>query len=949
MTEVVQTIFFDIGGTLGIPRISPPPFRLERLDVYPYVPDVLQSLLDRRIKIRLGIISNTGNETAASMERVLKRAGLYDYFDPDLLIYSSVVGMEKDSPAIFTLAAKRAGSGSAPGTCMFVGEDSSERKFALQAGLKVCPHPLLVDAVLAGSWLRYVRIGAPLNQSEGEWRSVLRQLPVVPLHIGGEQGRMIYAIVPQSVLPVLVNSLFDVELLGAVNDPLTTDLYLLRDDLAFSTGFLSDAGESSALFAEAEETDLLLSSSSEGLLVKMPGDRTVESLHFENALHGHNLKLAPDPGLLEPFGRGTAGQEASLLAAAEVERPLNDSEKGTLGQIAPAGISQFLDRYSGNQPLGDAPGTAINSRHVRNAGNGRTTSMLAQDLQSIGGADFSVSLHPFSHEGRTYHNVIAELEGELTDEVVLITAHLDSTAASSPAYNAALDPAPGADDDGSGVAAVLVAAQTVRQLAALKKPRKTVRFVFFNAEEQGLVGSKAYARDAAALSEGIVAVFQMDMIGYNVLDPRSFEIHAGYLPDSEVQTRSFTLAERVQRLAGTVAPQLATAQIYQSFGASDRDPAEGRSDHHSFQQRGYAACVATEDFFIGPTPASPTPEANPNYHRTSDTFVDLAYAADIARSVTAAAWVTANMAPPNTPPELDPISAIVVDENSQATRNVVATDIQGQSLVLTLNGPPFTSLTDTGPGTADLVAQPTFDDSGNYLALVRATDTEGAFDEETVAITVNNVNRPPVLTNIGLLFVHEGSQLVRTITAADPDLQVVTITAAGLPAFASFTDQGGGSGTLTLTPGYKDAGLYHVTMTATDPEGATDSESFSIRVLNVLMPLPTQISELPFAHDQGVIELKVNSLQPNLAAQVQIRSGGTWVNVTNDNGDRAWFQSSLAANELVRYAYGTNALGGLYRWVIIDKAEGLDPGWAVSAPFSISAMGKHIIVEVTLP
>jgi hypothetical protein len=303
----------------------------------------------------------------------------------------------------------------------------------------------------------------------------------------------------------------------------------------------------------------------------------------------------------------------------------------------------------------------------------------------------------------------------------------------------------------------------------------------------------------------------------------------------------------------------------------------------------------------------------------------------------------------NTPPFLEDIPAIVVDENDQVDRNIVAMDAQSQPLLFTLNGPPFASLPATSDSTADLVVQPGFEDSGNYLALVRVTDPEGAFDEKTVPITVNNVNRPPVLTNIGPLFVHEGSQLVRAITASDPDQQAVTLNATGLPDFATFNDEGGGVGTLTLQPDYKDAGLYHTTITVTDPEGAKDSESFSIRVINVLMPLTTQITELPFRNNEGVIELKVNNLIANLASQVQIQSGGTWVNVTNANGDRAWFHENLIANEVVRYAYGNNALGGLYRWVIYDKAEGLNQGWAVSDPFSISEMGKHIIVEVTCP
>jgi hypothetical protein len=303
----------------------------------------------------------------------------------------------------------------------------------------------------------------------------------------------------------------------------------------------------------------------------------------------------------------------------------------------------------------------------------------------------------------------------------------------------------------------------------------------------------------------------------------------------------------------------------------------------------------------------------------------------------------------NTAPVLQNILPIIVDENDQVDRIVTALDAEGGTLQFTLFGPPFASITPLSDSTAELTVQPGFEDSGNYQALVRVTDPEGLFDFMLVSITVNNVNRPPVLANVGPILAHEGSPLIRTITATDPDLQAVALNAVGLPGFATFSDDGGGSGTLTLQPDYKDAGLYTTTITVTDPEGATDGESFTIRVLNVLMPLATQIAELPFQHNQGVIELKVNNLLPNLAAQVQIQSGASWVNITNDNGDRAWFHENLVANEVVRYGYGPNALGGLYRWVIYDKAEGLDEGWAVSAEFFISEMGKHIIVEVTLP
>jgi bacterial leucyl aminopeptidase len=88
-----------------------------------------------------------------------------------------------------------------------------------------------------------------------------------------------------------------------------------------------------------------------------------------------------------------------------------------------------------------------------------------------------------------------------------------------------------------------------------------------------------------------------------------------------------------------VSPNLPAPQIYLS---KDPDPAEERSDHASFQLVGYPACVTSEDFFAGPRPGSPKSEANPNYHKKGDTFVDPEYAADIARAVAAAAWATAN-------------------------------------------------------------------------------------------------------------------------------------------------------------------------------------------------------------------------------------------------------------------------------------------------------------------
>ncbi len=226
--------------------------------------------------------------------------------------------------------------------------------------------------------------------------------------------------------------------------------------------------------------------------------------------------------------------------------------------------------------------------------------------------------------------------------LVIVGAHLDSTAGFDPGYNPVTQPAPGRDDNGSGLAAVLTLAQHFRQLAG--KLTHTVRFCFFNAEEAGLVGSKAYASQLKAQRAPVRAVFCMDMIGYNSDSTRIFELHAGYT-DPAVRDLSVPLAQQVAAAAaatGTLLP----AQVYSGTGYSgspDRtifDGAINRSDHAAFQQQGWGAVLASEDFFAN-LPAEPAPDANPNYHRSADQTTDVSFARAITCAVGRAATLAA--------------------------------------------------------------------------------------------------------------------------------------------------------------------------------------------------------------------------------------------------------------------------------------------------------------------
>jgi hypothetical protein len=624
--------FFDVDA-LGVLRLSASPARLLSLSVYPYLASVLQQLAGR--EVRLGIICGTPAVSAESLSAALAAAGIDAFVDQDLRIFAGDM-VEGEPRSSFHLAARKAGLQSSPGSCFLVSEDSVARGEALAAGWRVAPHPLLAQAVLEGDTLWFVRITVSPYRAMEEWRAALRGIALVPLRVSGEGGRTVLAMVSGIALAELANAQFDVQPLGQEGDPASSDLYVIRDDEAVGSGFLSSSGQFEQLFGEANTANrsLLLSTSEEGILIRVPYDRSIEEFHFATASHGHNLKLMADPGLLGSEADWSGWSQREALAA---ERELTPAEAALIGQLTDARIRTYVDRYAGNAPLGDPPGTAVDSRHILHASNQRVTNQLVADLQAIGGSALTISTHSFTHNGRSYSNVEAELAGNTT-ELVLVTAHLDSTAASSQPYNPAGDPAPGADDDGSGVAAVLAAAKVMCDLAAAQKPERTIRFVLFNAEEHGLVGSQAYARDAQAAGAVIEGVYQMDMIGYNVVAPRTCEIHAGFLASPGAQARSAVLAERVRRLVLAVAPALGTMQLYLSSPGAV-DPAEGRSDHAPFQARGYGACVTTEDFFIGP--GSAPAEANPNYHRKTDTFVDLAYAADIARGIVAAAWVTA--------------------------------------------------------------------------------------------------------------------------------------------------------------------------------------------------------------------------------------------------------------------------------------------------------------------
>jgi FMN phosphatase YigB (HAD superfamily) len=129
----VTTLFFDLGGPLVDPVIGPDG-SFSGFTVLPDTASGLRRLADA--KLRLGIISNTGNIDADLIRASLAENKLLDLFEPTLGLLSGEVHLDKSTPEIFRLATARDRALGTPHLCRYVGDDPAERRTALRAGMR---------------------------------------------------------------------------------------------------------------------------------------------------------------------------------------------------------------------------------------------------------------------------------------------------------------------------------------------------------------------------------------------------------------------------------------------------------------------------------------------------------------------------------------------------------------------------------------------------------------------------------------------------------------------------------------------------------------------------------------------------------------------------------------------------------------------------------------------
>jgi len=341
------------------------------------------------------------------------------------------------------------------------------------------------------------------------------------------------------------------------------------------------------------------------------------------------------------------GQYVATPSSAETADPTPDPLIGQLvSQVDTTTLAGYVADLSGERPVlvGGEPYT-IQTRYSYSQGIKKATQYLYEHFDALG---LDTRYHEYTQPGLIWRNVEATLPGlSDPDRIYIICAHADSTSG-FPTVDA-----PGADDNASGTAAVMVAADIFSRYQF----DYTIRFVTFSGEEQGMLGSAAYAARARALGENIVGVINLDMIGYDAEGGPEIDLHAG--TDAGSLALASTFSETVAIYDLDLLPQI--------IGQG----ALSRSDHGSFWDNDYPAILGIEDYYPG------LHDFNPCYHSPAACDDLLEYMnLDYFSSFTRAALATlATLAGPvaATTPTASPTTTLTPTTIPTATPTIIPT------------------------------------------------------------------------------------------------------------------------------------------------------------------------------------------------------------------------------------------------------------------------------------
>ncbi len=322
---------------------------------------------------------------------------------------------------------------------------------------------------------------------------------------------------------------------------------------------------------------------------------------------------------------GTAAMVRTYLR--QGERPVDPNEAVRLEAAA------LKRRPVSREDLSNSLGilaTRVGERHLGRPEALESAALWIESTLGGGNIGYQVERQTYDVGDREVRNLVAELPGRShRSEIVVVGAHYDTVPGS-----------PGANDNGSGVAALVALARAF----AGDPQARTVRFAAFVNEEPPHfqtehMGSLVYARRCQARGERVVAMLCLDTVGFFSEAEGSQRIPEG-LEDGGFPTVGNFLAfvgdENSRYVVDAAKTAFATVSSIPAVGGvfPESVPGVGWSDHWSFWQAGYPAVMATDT----------GPYRYPHYHSPDDTVdrIDLERLEDATRGFEAIVRAWAN-------------------------------------------------------------------------------------------------------------------------------------------------------------------------------------------------------------------------------------------------------------------------------------------------------------------
>ncbi|PIL26098.1 hypothetical protein GSI_11852 [Ganoderma sinense ZZ0214-1] len=230
-------------------------------------------------------------------------------------------------------------------------------------------------------------------------------------------------------------------------------------------------------------------------------------------------------------------------------------------------VSQLRDDI--RHLTGEAPSSDIETRHTLSAGALRAAEWLRERIEETGARCEFTDIR----EGWA-PNVVCTYGGSTdTTDTIILGAHYDDRGTSDSSSTRA----PGANDDGSGTGALVGIARAIAKSGVLF--RKRVQLVAFAGEEQGMVGSRVYARELKDAGASVTMMIQADMLSYHAY---------GEPPQLGLSDPALVGTAEVTQILANV------SAIYSPELTVGYSPYPGGSDHQRFYEYGFPAAQVYE-------------------------------------------------------------------------------------------------------------------------------------------------------------------------------------------------------------------------------------------------------------------------------------------------------------------------------------------------------------------